>query len=92
MQGTKLFVGNLSHCVIAEQETQQLRELFASYGDVVEVKILTGKRYGFVEMSKPAEAEQARRELDEYHFNGCRLKVSEAGIERPKRGRGYRTR
>ena len=40
MQGRKLFVGNLSHCVTAAEETEQLRELFSNYGDVEEVNIV----------------------------------------------------
>jgi hypothetical protein len=34
MQGRKLFVGNLSHCVTAAEEAEQLRALFANYGGV----------------------------------------------------------
>ena len=59
MQGKKLFVGNLSHCVSVTEETEQLKKLFANYGKVQEVKVLKGRRYGFVKMSSPSEAKKA---------------------------------
>jgi RNA recognition motif-containing protein len=76
MQDKKLFVGNLSHCVSVSEETEQLKELFSRYGKVHEVNIIKGKRYGFVELSSRSEAEKAKNELNEYAFNGCRLKVN----------------
>lgn len=77
MQGKKLFVGNLSHCVSADEEAGQLRELFAKYGDVVNVNIVKGKRFGFVEMSSPSQANEAKKELNGREFNGCQLTVNE---------------
>jgi RNA recognition motif-containing protein len=77
MQNRKLFVGNLSHCVSISEETEQLKELFSFYGKVNEVNIIKGKRYGFVELSSRSEAQKAKKELNEYEFNGCRLKVNE---------------
>ena len=77
MQGKKLFVGNLSHCVSLTEETEQLKELFSSYGDVMHVNVIKGKRFGFVEMSSPLEAERAKQKLNDYEFNGCHLKVNE---------------
>ena len=47
MQGSKLYVGNLSYSVTNEQ----LEELFNNYGGVKEVNIIEGKGFGFVEMS-----------------------------------------
>ena len=90
MQGKKLFVGNLSHCVTAAEETEQLRQLFSNYGDVAGVNIIKGKRYGFVEMSTRSEAEEARKELSDYEFNGCPLTVNEVRSSRQRQGRGYR--
>ena len=88
MQGRKLFVGNLSHCVTAAQETEQLRQLFSNYGDVQQVNIVNGKRYGFVEMSNRSEAEKAKKELNDYPFNGCLLRVNE--VRPPRRRSGFR--
>lgn len=90
MQGRKLFVGNLSHCVAAAQETEQLRQLFSNYGDVEQVNIVNGKRYGFVEMSSRSEAEKAKKELNDYPFNGCLLRVNEVRPPRRRQGRGFR--
>ena len=90
MQGRKLFVGNLSHCVTAAQETEQLRQLFSNYGDVQQVNIVNGKRYGFVEMSNRSEAEKAKKELNDHPFNGCLLRVNEVRPPRRGQGRGFR--
>jgi RNA recognition motif-containing protein len=77
MQGKKLFVGNLSHCVSLTEETEQLKELFSGYGDVMHVNVIKGKRFGFVEMSSSLEAEKAKRELNGSEFKGCTLTVNE---------------
>jgi RNA recognition motif-containing protein len=90
MQGKKLFVGNLSHCVTAAQETEQLRQLFSNYGDVQQVNIVNGKRYGFVEMSNRSEAEKAKKELNDSPFNGCLLRVNEVRPPTRRQGRGFR--
>lgn len=90
MQGKKLFVGNLSHSVAASEETEQLRKLFSDYGNVEQVNIIKGKRFGFVEMSSPAEAEKAKQELNDYRFNGCPLRVDKIRPPRRRQGRGYR--
>jgi RNA recognition motif-containing protein len=47
MQGSKLYVGNLSFAVTKEQ----VEELFSNYGEVRQVTIIEGKAFGFVEMS-----------------------------------------
>jgi RNA recognition motif-containing protein len=90
MQGKKLFVGNLSHSVTAAEETEQLRELFSNYGTVEQIDIIKGKRFGFVEMSTRAEAEKAKKALNEYQFNGCPLKVNEIRPPKARQRRGYR--
>jgi RNA recognition motif-containing protein len=55
MQGNKLYVGNLNYAVTDEQ----LQTLFANYGEVRDVRIISGKGFGFVEMSSNDEAEKA---------------------------------
>ena len=90
MHGRKLIVGKLSHCVTAAQESEQLRQLFSNYGDVQQVNIVNGKRYGFVEMSSRSEAEKAKKELNDYPFNGCLLRVNEVRPPRRRQGRGFR--
>jgi RNA recognition motif-containing protein len=83
MQGSKLYVGNLSYSVTNEE----LEELFASFGTVREVNIIGDKGFGFVEMSSQAEAEDAKEKLDGTDFKGRNLRVDEARPrrERPKR-------
>ena len=80
MQGSKLYVGNLTYSVTKEQ----LQELFSSHGNVQNVTVIEGKGFGFVEMSSPSEAEAAKSALDGTDFEGRTLKVDEA---RPPRSR-----
>jgi len=78
MQGKKLYVGNLDYSVTKDD----LSELFAEFGEVVEVTIIDGKGFGFVEMTEPADAEKAIADLDGKDLKGRAMKVNEA---RPKR-------
>ena len=78
MQGKKLYVGNLDYSVTKDD----LSELFAEFGEVVEVIIIDGKGFGFVEMTEPADAEKAIADLDGKDLKGRAMKVNEA---RPKR-------
>jgi RNA recognition motif-containing protein len=79
MQGSKLYVGNLTYSVTEEQ----LRELFSNYGEVTQVNSVQGRPFAFVEMPNPSEAEKAKEALDGSDFQGRTLKVDEA---RPPRG------
>jgi RNA recognition motif-containing protein len=83
MQGSKLYVGNLSYSVTSEQ----LEELFSNYGEVKQVNIIEGRGFGFVEMSDQSEAEKAKEALDGSDFEGRTLKVDEA--RPPRRERRY---
>jgi len=80
MQGSKLYVGNFSYSVTKEQ----LKELFSNYGEVMEVNVIEGRGFGFVEMSSPSEAEKAKEALNGSDLEGRTLKVDEA---RPPRSR-----
>ncbi len=80
MQGNKLYVGNLSYSVTKDQ----LKELFSGHGEVVQVNIIEGKGFGFIEMSSPSEAEKAKDALNSSDFLGRTLKVDEA--RPPKKG------
>jgi RNA recognition motif-containing protein len=88
MEGSKLYVGNLSYSITKEQ----VEELFSNYGEVVQVTIIEGKGFGFVEMSDSTEAAKAREVLNGSDFEGRTLKVDEARPSRPKGGqrRGFR--
>ena len=89
MQGSKLYVGNLTYSVTNEQ----LQELFAEYGEVKHVNIIEGKGFGFVEMGTPEEAQRAKDELNGTEFAGRTMRIDEA---RPPKsgprnsGGGYR--
>jgi RNA recognition motif-containing protein len=82
MQGSKLYVGNFSYSVTEED----LREMFASHGEVKEIKVIEGKGFGFVEMSSPAEAEKAKEALNGSNHKGRTLRVDEA---RPPKERSF---
>ncbi|MBW1704702.1 MAG: RNA-binding protein [Deltaproteobacteria bacterium] len=86
MQGSKLYVGNLSYSV----SNDELEELFSNYGQVKEVKIIGDKGFGFIEMSSQAEAEQAKEALDGTELKGRTMKVDEARPPKKRESRGYR--
>ncbi|MCZ6796234.1 MAG: RNA-binding protein [Planctomycetota bacterium] len=82
----KLYVGNLPFSATEDQ----IRELFAQYGEVQSVSLIadrdTGRPrgFGFVEMEN---AQEAIRALDGQPFEGRDLKVNEAR-DRGSRGGG----
>ncbi len=84
MQGSKLYIGNLSYSVTNED----LHALFSEYGEVKEVKIIEGKGFGFVEMSNQEEAKKAKEALDASDFKGLTLKVDEARPPKKRTGGG----
>jgi RNA recognition motif-containing protein len=88
MHGSKLYVGNLSYSITSEK----LKELFATYGTVVDVRIIGDKGFGFVEMSNQAEAENAKNELDGQSVDGRNIRVDEARQRTDKKsgGRNFR--
>ena len=81
MQGSKLYVGNLTYSVTNEQ----LAELFSPHGEVKQVNIIEGRGFGFVEMSSPEEAEKAKEALNGTDLEGRTLKVDEARPPRERR-------
>lgn len=86
----KLFVGNLSY----EVTESELNDLFAAFGEVVSVKIITdrltgnSKGFGFVEMSTRQEAEQAIQGLNGKTVRNRSIVVSEARPPLPRGGFG----
>jgi RNA recognition motif-containing protein len=74
MQGSRLYLGNLTYYVTSKQ----LEELFSNYGEVTQVNRVQGRGFAFVEMSNPSEAERAKEALDGSEFEGRALKVDEA--------------
>jgi RNA recognition motif-containing protein len=74
MQGNKLYVGNLKYSV----SNDELREMFSNYGDVVNVNVIEGKGFGFVEMGNAEQAGKAMEALNGQDFQGRAIKVNEA--------------
>lgn len=82
---SKLYVGNLNYKTTEET----LKELFTQYGEVVTVNILQGRGFGFVEMSTPEAALDAKGKLNGSEFEGRRIIVNDAR-PRPERHPGDR--
>jgi len=84
--GKKLYVGNLSY----NTYEGTLKDLFAAYGQVASVKIITdrdsgnSKGFGFVEMGSDDEARAAIAGMNGYEVDGRQLKVNEA-MDKPRR-------
>jgi len=83
---TKLFVGNLPYSA----NEDQLQDLFAAYGPVLEVNLMldraTGRPRGFafVTMEAKQDADKATEELNGKDWEGRALTVNEA---RPREDR-----
>ena len=86
MQGSKLYIGNLSY----DMTNAKLEELFSEYGEVKEIKIIQGKGFGFVEMSSQDDASKAKEALDGFEYEGRALKVDEARPPKKRSDRGPR--
>ncbi|MGB0385626.1 MAG: RNA recognition motif domain-containing protein [Ardenticatenaceae bacterium] len=86
-----IYVGNLPYSV----DEQDLRDMFAPYGEVESVNIIIdrdsgrSKGFGFVEMSDDSKAQEAIRDLDGKNIKGDRgdraARVNEARPRRPRR-------
>jgi cold-inducible RNA-binding protein len=87
---TRLYVGNLPYSA----DEQQLRQMFAAFGDVVEVRVVTdrdsgqSKGFAFVEMSSDEAAANAIAGLNGTQLGDRTLTVNEAK-PRPERSSGY---
>ncbi len=77
MNSRKLFVGNLTYSV----KEGQLKALFSRFGEVVSVRVLEKKGYGFVEMATQEQAGAAREALSETEFEGRNLLID--GVRPP---------
>ena len=92
---TKLFVGNLSY----NTTENQLQDLFAAHGNVIEVDLILDKfsgrprGYAFVTMETKEGAEAAAKALNGKSVDGRALTVNEARPreERPRSGGGARS-
>lgn len=88
---SNIYVGNLSFNATEEDVTN----LFAQYGDVNSVRLITdrysgqSKGFGFVEMAEADSATAAISDLDGKDFQGRNLRVNEAE-SKPNRPRNNR--
>jgi len=80
LMATKLYVGGLSYSTTSDS----LREHFAQCGTVESATVITdrfsgqSRGFGFVEMSTPAEAQEAIAKLHDQPFEGRKLMVDMA--------------
>lgn len=88
--GKKLYVGNLSFNV----DSNQLTDLFAEFGTVDSVNVITdldtgrSKGFAFVEMSADGEAQAAIQKLNGMDLSGRAMNISEAKPQEPRTGGG----
>jgi len=88
----KIYVGNLSY----SSTEDDVRQLFAQFGQVAEVTLLQDKQtgkprgFGFVDMPSQEEAEKAIAELNGKPLDGRDLKISQAQekTDKPRRSFG----
>ena len=84
-----IYIGNLSFSTTEDN----LKSLFAEFGDVESVKIIKDrysgrpKGFGFVEMPSNSEADQAIKALNGNRIDGSNIKVrpADSGGKRPKK-------
>jgi RNA recognition motif-containing protein len=85
-----IYIGNLTKDVIS----QDLHELFETFGEVTSVKIITdrytgeSRGFGFIEMANQNEGEAAIAELNSKELKGQTLKVNEARPREQNQRRG----
>ncbi|GAU23433.1 hypothetical protein TSUD_331310 [Trifolium subterraneum] len=88
MSSSKLFIGGLSYGI----DDQSLRDAFASYGEVVEARVITDREtgrsrgFGFVGYTSEDAATSALA-MDGQDLNGRNIRVSYAN-DRPSGGGG----
>jgi len=87
-----IYIGNIPR----ETTEKEIREAFEKYGEVESVSLIKDKftnmlkGFGFIEMPKQEEAENAIKNLDKAMFNGRPLTVSEAKSKTDQAGRQRR--
>jgi RNA recognition motif-containing protein len=90
MDNSKLYVGNLSYQIVADQ----LSQLFGQAGTVTDAVVITdrqsgrSKGFGFVTMSSAEEAQKAIDMFNEQDFEGRKMIVSVARPMQPRDDRG----
>ena len=80
MKFVNIYCGNISY----DTSEDDLRDLFAQYGEVAGVRVIkdrdTGrsKGFGFVDMNNDDEAKEAIEALNEKDFMGRALRINES--------------
>jgi len=75
-----IYIGNIPYSMTAEE----IKELFLTYGNVINVRVITDKKsgrskgYAFVEMDNEKDAENAIQALNETQVKGRNIKVNSA--------------
>jgi RNA recognition motif-containing protein len=88
--GKKLYVGNLSYSV----DANQLTDLFGQVGTVDSANVITdretgrSKGFAFVEMSENSEAQAAIEKYNGSDLDGRAMNISEAKPQAPRDGGG----
>lgn len=78
MSQPKIYVGNLSYSVTADQ----MNDFFTQFGEIVEVKLISdretgrSKGFAFITFTSQQSADKAVEEADGTEFEGRRLKVN----------------
>ena len=86
----QIYVGNLPY----RSTEEEVKDLFAQYGEVNSVKLITDREtgrargFGFVEM-EDSDAQAAIEALDGKEFEGRVLKVNEARPRQPRQRREF---
>jgi len=87
--GKKIYVGNLNY----DTTEDSLRSMFANYGEVVAVNLISDKYTGrsrgfaFVEMDTDESAKNAIDSANGQELDGRPLKVAEAREQKPRDNR-----
>ncbi|MBI9066605.1 MAG: RNA-binding protein [Salinivirgaceae bacterium] len=88
----KIYVGNLQYSV----DEEDLKEIFAEYGDVSSVKLITdkftgkSKGFAFVEMENNEAGKSAIEALNDAELEGRNMKVDEAREREERPGNNER--
>jgi len=81
--GKRLYVGNLNY----QTTSDGLASVFEEYGEVLDVTVIEGKGFGFVEYAADDSATQAIENLNGVELDGREIRVDVAN-PRPARGGG----
>mgnify|MGYP001478825033 CR=1 FL=1 len=86
-----IYISNLNY----NTTNESLRELFAEYGEVTSINIITdrdtgfSRGFGFIEMSNNKEGQKAINELNETEFEGKTINVNVARPKAERSGNGF---